>query len=129
MVAVFAHHQDAEGAARKLAGGGFDLTQFSIVGQGFHSEEKIVGFYNIGDRIKFWGKTRSLFHRTENFFGNDLANSNGSTTSILETVMTLATVWVQINGRFKMQIDGFFGLKKCGIFELKIAGCFNANIH
>lgn len=56
VVAVFSHHQDAEDAVRKLAGSGFDMTHFSIVGQGFHSEEAVVGFYNVGDRIKFWGK-------------------------------------------------------------------------
>lgn len=55
VVAVFAHHREAEDAVRKLAGGGFDMTHFSIVGQGFHSDEKVVGFYNVGDRIKFWG--------------------------------------------------------------------------
>ncbi|MGC3014788.1 general stress protein, partial [Enterococcus faecium] len=53
---VFVYHQDAEDAVRKLAASGFDMTHFSIVGQGFHSEEKVVGFYNVGDRIKFWGK-------------------------------------------------------------------------
>ena len=56
VVAVFVYHQDAEDAVRKLAASGFDMTHFSIVGQGFHSEEKVVGFYNVGDRIKFWGK-------------------------------------------------------------------------
>ncbi|WP_295754565.1 DUF1269 domain-containing protein [Undibacterium sp.] len=61
VVAVFAHHQDAEDAIRKLAGGGFDMTHFSIVGQGFHSEEKVVGFYNMGDRIKFWGKNGAFW--------------------------------------------------------------------
>lgn len=61
VVAVFAHHQDAEDAVRKLAGGGFDMTHFSIVGQGFHSDEKVVGFYNIGDRIKFWGKNGAFW--------------------------------------------------------------------
>jgi hypothetical protein len=61
VVAVFAHHRDAEDAVRKLAGGGFDMTHFSIVGQGFHSEEKVVGFYNIGDRIKFWGKNGAFW--------------------------------------------------------------------
>jgi len=25
------------------------------VGKGFHTDEKVVGFYNAGDRIKFWG--------------------------------------------------------------------------
>ena len=61
VVAVFERHQDAEDAVRKLAGGGFDMTHFSIVGQGYHSEEKVVGFYNIGDRIKFWGKNGAFW--------------------------------------------------------------------
>ena len=61
VVAVFVHHREAEDAVRKLASGGFDMTQFSIVGQGFHSEEKVVGFYNIGDRIKFWGKNGAFW--------------------------------------------------------------------
>ena len=61
VVAVFTHHQDAEDAVRKLASGGFDMTHYSIVGQGFHSEEKVVGFYNMGDRIKFWGKNGAFW--------------------------------------------------------------------
>ena len=61
VVAVFAHHQDAEDAVRKLASGGFDMTHFSIVGKGFHAEEKVVGFYNTGDRIKFWGKSGAFW--------------------------------------------------------------------
>ena len=61
VVAVFARHQDAEEAVRKLASGGFDMTHFSIVGKGFHSEEKVVGFYNSGDRIKFWGKNGAFW--------------------------------------------------------------------
>ena len=56
VVAVFKDHRSAEEAVRKLASSGLDMTHFSIVGQGFHSEEKVVGFYNISDRIKFWGK-------------------------------------------------------------------------
>ena len=61
VVAVYKRHQDAEDAVRKLAQGGFDMTHFSIVGQGYHSEEKVVGFYNIGDRIKFWGKNGAFW--------------------------------------------------------------------
>jgi hypothetical protein len=61
VVAVFTRHQDAEGAVRKLAGGGLDMTHFSIVGKGYHSEEKVIGFYNIGDRIKFWGKNGAFW--------------------------------------------------------------------
>jgi len=31
------------------------MKNLSVVGKGYHSEEKVVGFYNVGDRIKFWG--------------------------------------------------------------------------
>jgi len=43
-----------------LASAGFEMKNLSVVGKGYHSEEKVVGFYNIGDRIKFWG-TRGAF--------------------------------------------------------------------
>jgi hypothetical protein len=56
VVAVFADHQAAEAAVKKLTAGGFEMKNLSVVGKGYHTEEKVVGFYNIGDRIKFWGK-------------------------------------------------------------------------
>jgi len=56
VVAVFKHHHPAEDAVKKLAEAGFDISKVNIVGRGCHTEEKVVGFYNAGDRIKFWGK-------------------------------------------------------------------------
>ncbi|QQO36243.1 hypothetical protein JJC00_12055 [Bradyrhizobium diazoefficiens] len=56
IVAVFTDHQGAEAATKKLAEGGFDLKKLTLVGKGYHSEEKIIGFYNTGDRVRFWGK-------------------------------------------------------------------------
>ena len=61
VVAVFANHRDAETAVRKLASDGFDMTHFSIVGKGYHTDEKVVGFYTTGDRIKLWGKNGALW--------------------------------------------------------------------
>ncbi len=61
IVAVFTGHQAAEAAVRKLAEGGLDIKQFSIVGKGYHSEEKVVGFYNAGDRIMFWGQNGAMW--------------------------------------------------------------------
>ena len=61
IVAVFAHHSDAETAVRRLAREGFDMKHFSIVGKGYHSEEKVIGFYNAEDRIKFWGKNGAIW--------------------------------------------------------------------
>ena len=56
LVAVFATHEEAERAIKDLANAKFAMKQLSIVGQGYHTEENIIGFYNTGDRIKFWGK-------------------------------------------------------------------------
>jgi len=54
-VAVFPSHEAAEKAVKSLTAAGFEMTNLSVVGKGYHSEEKVVGFYNTGDRIKFWG--------------------------------------------------------------------------
>ena len=55
-VAVFANHEGAEAAVKQLSAAGFAMKDLSLIGKGYHSEEKVVGFYNTGDRIKFWGK-------------------------------------------------------------------------
>jgi hypothetical protein len=60
VVAVFPNHEAAEKAVRSLTTAGFEMTNLSVVGKGYHSEEKVVGFYNTGDRVKFWG-TRGAF--------------------------------------------------------------------
>ena len=54
-IAVFPTHEAAEKAVKSLTASGFDMKNLSVVGKGYHSEEKVVGFYNMGDRIKFWG--------------------------------------------------------------------------
>ena len=57
---VFANHTDADVAVRALASSGFDLKNVSVIGKGYHTEEQAVGFYNIGERVTFWG-TRGAF--------------------------------------------------------------------
>lgn len=56
VVAVFADHQAADAAIRKLADAGIEIKHLSIVGKGYHTDEKAVGFFNVGDRVKLWGK-------------------------------------------------------------------------
>jgi uncharacterized membrane protein len=56
IVAVFNDHEEAEDAIRKLSEDGMEIKHFSIVGKGYHTEEKVVGFYNTGETVKFWGK-------------------------------------------------------------------------
>jgi len=55
VIAVFADHPAAEVAIKKLTTAGFEMKNLSVVGKGYHTDEKVVGFYNTGDRVKFWG--------------------------------------------------------------------------
>ena len=55
-VGVFNTHQEAETAIKDVERAGFDMKKLSIVGKGYHSEEKAIGYYNTGDRVMFWGK-------------------------------------------------------------------------
>jgi len=55
-VGIFNTHQEAEQAIKDLDKAGFDMKKLSIVGKGYHSEEDAIGYYNTGDRVKFWGK-------------------------------------------------------------------------
>src|SRR6202041_3809172 len=56
VIAVFSDHPAAEAAIKKLTTAGFEMKHLSVVGKGYHTDEKVVGFYNMGDRVKFWGK-------------------------------------------------------------------------
>jgi hypothetical protein len=60
VIAVFADHPAAEAVVKRLLAAGFETKNLSVVGKGYHTDEKVVGFYNIGDRVKFWG-TRGAF--------------------------------------------------------------------
>jgi hypothetical protein len=60
VIAVFGDHNSAEAAVKKLTAAGFKMQSLSFVGKGYQTDEKVVGFYNEGDRIKFWG-TRGAF--------------------------------------------------------------------
>jgi uncharacterized membrane protein len=61
VVAVFAQHSGAENAVTELKNSRFDIKKLSIVGSEYHSNEDVVGFYNIGDRMKYWGKTGAFW--------------------------------------------------------------------
>jgi hypothetical protein len=41
---------------KELQRGGIDMRKLSIVGKGYHTDENVVGYYNTGDRMKYWGK-------------------------------------------------------------------------
>ena len=56
VVAIFASHNQAEDAIRELQKDGFDMKKLSIVGKEYHTDEHVVGYYNTGDRMMYWGK-------------------------------------------------------------------------
>jgi hypothetical protein len=56
IIAVFDAHGGAETAIKSLTSAGFMMKQLSVIGKGYHTEENVIGFYNMGDRVKFWGE-------------------------------------------------------------------------
>jgi hypothetical protein len=61
IVAVYATHAQAEDAVKRLADANFDIQKLSIVGKGYELEERVVGFYSAGQRIKMWGKNGAFW--------------------------------------------------------------------
>jgi len=56
VVAIFKSHLEAETAVKELQRAGVDMQKLSIVGRDYHTDENVVGYYNAGDRMKYWGK-------------------------------------------------------------------------
>jgi uncharacterized membrane protein len=61
VVAIYDTHVGAEEAIKKLQNKGIDMRTLSIVGKDTHTDEHAVGYYNTGDRMKYWGKTGAFW--------------------------------------------------------------------
>jgi hypothetical protein len=61
VVAVYRTHTEADQAVKELQRGGVDMHKLSIVGKGYHTDEQVVGYYNTGDRMKYWGKVGAFW--------------------------------------------------------------------
>ncbi len=61
VVAIYDTHSQAEEAVKNLQKSGIDMKKLSIVGKDYHSEEDVTGYYNTGDRMKYWGKLGALW--------------------------------------------------------------------
>ena len=61
VVAIYKSHVEAEAAIKELQQSGFDMKKLSIAGRDYHTDEHVVGYYNIGDRMKAWGKTGAFW--------------------------------------------------------------------
>jgi uncharacterized membrane protein len=61
VVAIYDTHEQAESAIKKLQEAGVDMKSLSIAGRDTHTDEHVVGYYNAGDRMKYWGKVGAFW--------------------------------------------------------------------
>ena len=55
-VIILKNHEEAENAVKQLQRSGFNMKKISIIGKDYNTEESVIGYYNAGDRMSFWGK-------------------------------------------------------------------------
>jgi hypothetical protein len=61
VVATFSQHIQAEAAVRDLQEASFDMKELSIVGNGYHTDEHVTGYYTAGARMMYWGKNGAFW--------------------------------------------------------------------
>jgi uncharacterized membrane protein len=61
VVAIYDAHEQAEHAVKELQEAGVDMKSLSIAGRDTHTDEHVVGYYNAGDRMKYWGKVGAFW--------------------------------------------------------------------
>ena len=55
VIAVYNSHDQAESAVKELQHAGFNMQTLSIAAKDTHTDERVVGYYTVGDRMKRWG--------------------------------------------------------------------------
>jgi hypothetical protein len=61
VLAIYRTQPEAEAAVRALQHASFEMRKLSIVGRDYHTEQDVLGYYNMGDRVRFWGKWGGLW--------------------------------------------------------------------
>jgi hypothetical protein len=61
VIATYPTHLAAEAAIRELERSGFEMKQLSIVGHDIQTDEQVVGYYNVQDRMKVWGRNGAFW--------------------------------------------------------------------
>jgi uncharacterized membrane protein len=61
VIAAYESHSAAEEAVKQLQRSGIDMKKLSVVGKDYHTDEDVVGYYNAGDRMKYWGKSGAFW--------------------------------------------------------------------
>ena len=61
VVAIYDTHEQAEKAIKALQGASVDMKSLSIAGRNTHTDEHVVGYYNAGDRMRYWGSVGAFW--------------------------------------------------------------------
>jgi uncharacterized membrane protein len=61
VVAIYDTHEQVEHAIKELQEAGVDMKSLSIAARNTHTDEHVVGYYNAGDRMKYWGKVGAFW--------------------------------------------------------------------
>jgi uncharacterized membrane protein len=73
VIAIYPSHTAAEEAIQELQRSGYEMKKLSIIGKDFEVDERVVGYYNIQDRMKAWGRTGAFWGGVWGFlFGSAL---------------------------------------------------------
>jgi hypothetical protein len=56
VVGIYETHANTEAVVKELQQSGFDLKKLSFVGRDYRTDEHVLGYYNAGDQMKYWGK-------------------------------------------------------------------------
>jgi uncharacterized membrane protein len=61
VIAIYETHDQVEQAIKDLQVAGIDMKTLSIAARDTHTDEHVVGYYNTGDRMKYWGKVGAFW--------------------------------------------------------------------
>ena len=61
VVAVYDTPVGVKEGVKELQRAGVDMHTLSIIGKNTHTDEHVVGYYNTGDRMKYWGTTGAFW--------------------------------------------------------------------
>lgn len=56
VIAIYNTHDQAENAIKQLQHAGFNMQTLSIAAKDTQTQEQVVGYYTVGDRMKRWGR-------------------------------------------------------------------------
>ena len=117
LVAIYKDHASADAAIKSLNASGFDIKDLSIVGKGYRTEEKVMGFYSTADRIKFWGSQGAVWGGLWGLFFGGLY----LTLPVIGGVVILGTLaTVIIAGIENAVVVGALGALGAGLYSLGI---------